>query len=91
MIFKKDDPFLTFHARQGFVMAAFFAVVCSVLYIMTGFTSSGGSIVKFVFVAAIYVNYIVYLMFCIAGWFQIKNKTEKKFPFFDKLLEKIEI
>jgi len=91
MCFKKDDRFLLFHSVQGFVLAAFFFVVSSILYFLTAFLPSGGGLLKFIVVMLIYAGYSVYFITAAAGTYFLVKKIEKGIPFFERIAKRIEI
>ena len=91
MYFKKDDKFLLFHSVQGFVLAAFFFVISSMLYFLTAFLPSGGGLLKFIVVMLIYAGYSVYFIIAAAGTYFMIKGIEKEIPFFERIAKRIEI
>lgn len=91
MCFRKDDRFLLFHSVQGFVLAAFFFFVSTLLYFITAFIPAGGGIFKFVIVMLIYAGYFIYFVFAIIGTVFMLQKHEKGIPFFEKIASRIQI
>lgn len=91
MYYRKDDRFFMFHSVQGFVLAAFFFTITTLLYFLTALVPAGGGIIKFIIVMIIYFNYLVYFVLAAAGTRYIIKKTEKGFPFFEKIAQRIEV
>ena len=91
MYFKKDDRFLLFHSVQGFVLAAFFFVLSTMLFFLTAFLPTGGGLFKFIVVMLIYAGYSVYFIIAAAGTYFLVKGIEKEIPFFEKLAKRIEI
>ena len=91
MYFRKDDRFLLFHSVQGFVLAAFFFSVSTLLYFITAFVPSGGGVLKFVIVMLIYTGYLIYFIFAVIGTVFMLQKHEKGLPFFEKIASRIQI
>lgn len=91
MYFRKDDRFLLFHSLQGFVLAAFFFLVSTLLYFITAFVPAEGGTFKFVIVMLIYAGYLIYLVFAVMGTVFMLKKFEKGLPFFKKIASRIEI
>jgi uncharacterized membrane protein len=91
MYFKKDDRFLLFHSVQGFVLAAFFFVLSSMLFFLTAFLPSGGGLFKFIAVMLIYAGYLIYFVIAAAGTYFLVKGIEKEIPFFERIAKRIEI
>jgi uncharacterized membrane protein len=84
MTMKKDDEFYMYHAKQGFVLAVFFAFVCIFLYFLYYFIPVHADIVKFVIVMIIYLLYVAYLTFAAMGTRMILKGEKREFPLIGK-------
>jgi len=88
-ILKKDDEFLIFHSKQAFLMAAYTAVVCSCLFLISGIINS--PVVKLGVISIIYFHYAVYCIFCILGTLSIKKGEKKNLPIVSKYTNRFQL
>jgi len=88
-ILKKDDEFLIFHSKQAFLMAAYTAVVCSFIFVVSGIIDT--PIVKLGLVVVIYLHYAVYFLMCLMGTLAVKKSEKKALPFVSKYTNRFEL
>lgn len=80
------DEFQKYHAKQGFVLAVYFAFACIFLYCFKVFVPERADIVQFIVVMLIYIHYIVYFTLCYLGTKMIKRGEKGEFPYINRYI-----
>ncbi len=88
-IIKKDDEFIIFHSKQGFILATYMAIFSSLVFIVSGLIDT--AMVRLGLVVLIYLNYAVYLFLCIWGTFYIITGKRKNLPFTAQYMNRFEL
>lgn len=89
MIIRKGDDFYTYHAKQGFVLAAYFALACTFLICFNVFIPEKADIIQFFIVMLIYIHYIVYFTLCVLGTKMIKRGEKGEFPYISQYISMV--
>ncbi len=94
-MYLNKDEFQKYHAKQGFVLAVYFAFACIFLYCFKVFVPERADIVQFMVVVFIYIHHAVYFTLCYLGTKMIISGEKGEFPYINqyitKFTEKIEI
>ena len=91
MTFKSDEKSDMNHAKQGFVMAVFFAAVLIALSVSTIMIAKSSRVLRLAIVLLIYAFELTYFSLCIWGTMQVYKEKEADFPIIKTYADKIDI
>lgn len=83
-MYLNKDEFQKYHAKQGFVLAAYFAFASIFLVCFKVFVPERADIIQFVIIILVYLHYIVYFALCYLGTQMILKKEKGEFPYINK-------
>ena len=90
-MFKYEDEYSLFHAKQGMILSVFFGIMLIFIFLISFLLPETLRIARFSLVVLTYLIYLVYFILCVIGTLHVFKNKKKVFPLVDKVIHKIEI
>ena len=90
-MYLNKDEFQKYHAKQGFVLAVYFAAACIFLYCFKVFVPERADVVQLFVVVLIYIHHIIYFTLCFLGTKMINRGEKGEFPYIQQYITKFTV